>query len=124
MKKLLFCLGFLLASVSSFAQDNKFQPVERNRRMPFVAGDSYIKQDNKVIAYYSIEAGEEESKKFIFTLPNGTVVAEGLLKKINAGKLVVTTMADNKKHTVGLKNISAMDVAREVGMFLSDNKYL
>jgi len=124
MKKLLFCLGLLIASVSSFAQDDKFQPVERNRRMPFIAGDTYIKQDNKVIAFYTIEAGAEDTKKFIFTLPNGTVVAEALLKKVNAGKMVVTTMADNKKHTVGLKNISAMDVAREVGIFLSDNKYL
>ena len=124
MKRLLLCIG-LLASVCSYAQDTKYQPIERNRRMPFVTADTYVKQDNKVITNYSIEPiGETGAKKFTFTLPNGTVVAEGVMKRDNAGKIVVKTMQDEKMHTVGLKYISDMDVAREGAMFLSDKKYL
>ena len=126
MKKLLLCLGLLMAFTQSFAQteNDKYQTVERNRRLPFVTAESYVKQDNKVIANYKIVRLEGKSKKFVYSLPNGTIVAEAIIKYDNAGKVTVTTKQDDKKHTVGLKNISDMDVAREVAMFLSDNKYL
>ncbi|MBL7719687.1 MAG: hypothetical protein JNL72_12670 [Flavipsychrobacter sp.] len=128
MKRFLFCIGFAIASVASYAQEQaeapKYELVERNRRMPFVTSDGYVKQDNKVITYYTIEKAGETGKKFRYTLPNGTAVAEAFIKHDNMGKMVVTTMIDNKKHTVGVKNITEMDIAREVAMFLSDNKYL
>ena len=126
MKKLLLCLGLLIAVGQSFAQtdDNKYQPVERNRRMPFVMAESYVKQDNMVIANYKTVRLDKESKKFVYSLPNGTVVAEATVKYQNAGKASVVTSQDNKKHSVGLKNITDMDMAREIAMFLSDNKYL
>jgi hypothetical protein len=128
MKKILLCLGLVMASASSFAQESniekKFELVQRNRRMPFVASDSYVKQDNKVIVNYTTEEIGENGTKFIFALPNETVVAEAILKRVNAGKVVVQTMIDNKMHTVGLKNIANIDVAREIAMFLSDNKYI
>jgi hypothetical protein len=126
MKRILLCLGLLLASAQLFAQDDadKYKPVERNRRMPFVTAESYVKQDNKVIVNYATEPIGESGTSFTFTLPNGTVVAVGVLKRTNGGKITVQTKQDEKMHTVGLKNISDMDVAREVAMFLSDNKYL
>ena len=133
MKRFLLCIGLLMAGVPLFAQDSapatdatKFELVERNRRMPFIAGNGYVKQDNKVIATYTVEPiGEgSDARKYSFILPNGTVAAEGVMKGNNAGKIPLKTMIDGKMHTVGLKNISEMDLAREVAMFLSDNKYL
>lgn len=133
MKKLLLLSAFMLTGLITFAQDNtsaqsptepKYELVERNRRGHFVAGESYIKQDGQVICNYTTQQAEDGQITFTFTLPNGTVAAIGVMKHSNMGKLVVDTMIDKKKHTVGLKNLDEIAVAREIGMFLSDNKYI
>ena len=137
MKKLLLISACLLTGTLTYAQEMvpsehatdpntlpKYELVERNRRGHFVAGESYIKQENIVIANYTVEELSGGQVKFTFILPNGTVSAIGMMKNRNMGKLVVETMIDKRKHTVGLKNLDEVAVAREIGMFLSDNKYL
>jgi hypothetical protein len=133
MKKLVLLSAFTLTGFVTFAQDNttaqsqtepKYEMVERSRRGHFVAGDTYIKQDGVIIANYIAEELSDGQIKYTFTLPNGTVAAIGMMKHRNMGKLVVETMIDKKKHTVGLKNLDETAVAREIGMFLSDNKYI
>ncbi len=138
MKKLLLISACLLTGMLTYAQEMvpsepaatdpntlpKYELVERSRRAHFVAGESYIKQEGLVIANYTIEDLADGEKKFTYILPNGTVAAVGMLKHQNAGKITVETMIDKKKHTVGLKNLHDIDIARETAMFLSDNKYL
>jgi hypothetical protein len=133
MKKLVLLSAFTLTGFVTFAQEilpaqsqtePKYELVERNRRGHFISGDAYIKQDGVTIANYITEELSDGQIKYTFTLPNGTVVAIGMMKQRNMGKLVVETMIDKKKHTVGLKNLDETAVAREIGMFLSDNKYI
>ena len=133
MKKLVLLSTFLLSGALSYAQEMvpseppaepKYELVERSRRGHFAASESYIKQEGLVIANYTIEEQADGSKIFTYTLPNGTVAAVGTLKHQNMGKITVETMIDKKKHTVGLKNVHDIDLARETAMFLSDNKYI
>ena len=134
MKKLVLLSAFMLTGLITYAQDNtstqstaaepKYELVERSRRAHFVASESYLKQEGQLICNYIIEPNGEDGQKYTFTLPNGTVAAVATMKRFNMGKVVVETMIDKKKHTVGLKNIDDINVAREIGMFLSDNKYI
>jgi hypothetical protein len=133
MKKLVLSTALILSGFITYAQDvtpalsqtePKYELVERSRRAHFVAAESYLKQEGKVICNYIIEPNGEDGQKYTFTLPNGTVAAVAIMKRYNMGKVVVETMIDKKKHTVGLKNIDDINIAREIGMFLSDNKYI
>ena len=133
MKKLVLSLALVLSSLATYAQDSfptpeqtepKYELAERDRRGHFVASETYIKQANVIIANYTAEELPDGQIKYTFKLPNGTIAAIGMMKHRNMGKLVVETMLDKRKHTVGLRNLDEVAVARERGMFLSDNRYI
>lgn len=133
MKKLILSSALILSCFAAYAQENtpapeqaepKYELVERDRRGHFVASETYIKQSNVIIANYIAEELPDGQIKYTFKLPNGTIAAIGMMKHRNMGKLVVETMIDKRKHTVGLRNLDEVAVAREIGMFLSDNRYI
>lgn len=114
-----------LPPVATGKQD--YAIVERNHRMPYVGGDSYIKQDGKVIATYKVAEEKNNNKtirKFTFYLPANTKVAEANLEQTKNAPCIVKTMKDNKEYSIGLKNDSNMLTAREIAIFLSDKGYL
>lgn len=106
---------------------NDYQVIARNRKMPYVASDTYVKQDGKVIGIYKVESVSKDgkaAKSFTFYLPNGTKVAEVIVMQEKNGECKVSTMKDSKECTIGLKNNDNITTAREVAIFLSDKGYL
>ena len=104
-----------------------YKTVERNRKMPYVASDTYVKQDGKVIGIYKVELVTLEgksAKSFTFYLPGGTKVASVIVVQEKNGECKVSTMKDGKECTIGLKNNDNISTAREVAIFLSDKGYL
>lgn len=104
-----------------------YKIVDRNRKMPYVASDSYVKQDGKVIGIYKVELVTVEgkpAKNFTFYLPGGTKVASVIVIQELNGQCKVSTMKDGKQCTIGLKNNDNISTAREVAIFLSDKGYL
>ncbi|MBS1585616.1 MAG: hypothetical protein JSS82_08705 [Bacteroidetes bacterium] len=109
------------------SEKSDYTTVERNRKMPYVGSDSYVKQDGKVITTYKVESintGGKPAKKFTFYLPNGTKVAEVTIVQVKDGECKVHTMKDDKEVTIGMKNNDNITSAREIAIFLSDKRYL
>lgn len=116
-----------IPQTESPAKKQDYATVERNRKMPYVGADSYIKQDGKVIGIYKVELQNNKGKNlkvFTFYLPNSTKVAVVSVDEVKNGECKVTTMKDNKEYTIGLKNNDNMFTAREIAIFLSDKGYL
>ena len=116
MKKLVFCLGLLLAGVNfSFAQ------------CALTASNKEIKRGNDVVATYTrteSREGDKVTMEMKFIGNSGAVVATATIPYQQKGETTSILTNDGKKHTIVLKSRMDVDMAQEIAQLLAENKYL
>lgn len=99
--------------------------VERNRSAQLYVFGNKLQQDFKDIGFANekTELANGKSYKVIrFTLPDGTLIAEAKGESFNSTTMVVTTLKDNKRHTVSYDFINKQ--IEHVAQYLIDHYYL
>ncbi len=99
--------------------------VERNRSAHLYVFGNKLQQDFKDIGFANekTELANGKSYKVIrFTLPDGTLIAEAKGESFNSKTMTVTTLKDNKRHTVTYDFINKQ--VENVAQYLIDHYYL
>lgn len=116
MKKLLLCIGLLMAIAdSSFAQS-------------FTATKNDIKQGEEVVAHFTRKESRGKDNKvemiMAFTTLDGAPIATATIPYRQTGKKTTIVTSDGKKQAIVLKATSDMGMAEEIATQLHTSKYL
>jgi hypothetical protein len=114
MKKVLFCIGLLIASSNvSFAGG-------------FTVTRTEIKQGANVIATYTrheTRVDDNVTMEMVFKAGNGSTIATATIPyQRNEVTTIVTN--DGKSHTLTLAGQTDIEMAEQIANLLSDQKYL
>ena len=119
MKKILLCIGLLIAGNNLFAQSAQ----------PFEATGTEIRQGDKVIANYTRKEARMPNDKvemvMTFTNTDGSIIATATIPYQQKGfKTVIKTARDNKEQKIVLESNTDIEMAKEIATQLSSTKYL
>ena len=117
MKKVLFCVGLLIAGANfSYAQST------------FTATRTEIKNGNDVVATYTRSETRENDKVTMimtFLAKDGSTIAVATIPYQQAGAATtVKTARDGQKHSLTIKGKMDTDMAKEIADLLAEKKYL
>jgi hypothetical protein len=109
-------------------KEDEFELVKRDRNAKIFAFGKILQQDFKEIGKYELDTFTEENVmkyKYSFYLPNGTLVAEAVMKqKDSNGVVALTTMKDNEVRNVILKPKFVHMVVEDIAKILVKQRYL